>query len=438
MTNQRTHAFRSTHFVRLAPLAAAAALLATACGSSTTTTESPDDGSSVTTMAPPTTASPDATAPTTDPLTTSTTNPATTDVPSTDVTIETDVSGTDVPTDTDPDRPTPFDDAADDLTQTTVASCGSFGPIPPIPDSMPTYLHDTDGDGVRDDEVTAYGGIGGWRLRIVENGAVSEAMLPHIDGYAAITNDYQVHGRDYIEVTDADTDTIYTFATVRGCVELLDTRDPITDMATLPDDTVPGADVPECSLVEPVPAGATIESNVSLDLSGDGTADDQIVTYFDGSWAIRSTVDGITSEVGVAAVGPGAVRAVGVADVADLTDGNELIATVGAGAYTTQIGVYGLDINNCIFAFADAAGSVLTMSSGASISFGSGFSCGAGYIAENSWSHDDDDTFTVSGAAYGETVPGQFTFLPGSDDFAEGVSIDDLPSTLFDCNGLTL
>ena len=92
---------------------------------------------------------------------------------------------------------------------------------------MPTLMYDTDGDGDADDEVTAYAGGGdGWVLRIVENGGTSEAQTPGIDGWAYISNDYQVDGRDYIEVTDNDEGTIFTLATVKGCVELLDTRNP--------------------------------------------------------------------------------------------------------------------------------------------------------------------------------------------------------------------
>ncbi len=96
---------------------------------------------------------------------------------------------------------------------------------------MPTLMFDTDGDGNVDDEVTAYGAGDGWVVRVVENGVVSEAQAHGVDGWAFISNDYQVDGRDHIEVTDNDVGTIFTLATVDGCVELLDTRNPIDDLA---------------------------------------------------------------------------------------------------------------------------------------------------------------------------------------------------------------
>lgn len=227
--------------------------------------------------------------------------------------------------------------------------------------------------------------------------------------------------------------------------------DPVTpsidDLVATPIDPVPRGDLssvdelrigaPACAVAGPVPAGASVVSDVLLDLMGDGTADDHVVTYLDSGWTIRSTVDGITSEVAVAGVGPGSVRAIGAANVAGLSAGDELIATVGAGASSTQIGVYGFDTNGCIFAFLDGAGSVLTVNSGASIGGGSRFSCGSDFIAQDEWERQGDGTYEISGAAYIESSPGQFTYLPASDSYAEGLTFNQLPASVFDCNGLT-
>lgn len=427
MTN---HSSRT--LARLAPLAAAAALLATACGSSTTTsqadTQLPEAASAADEVAldveAPIATTPAETAP---PVTEPVTTEPTSDEPPAE----------------------PVETA--DTTPTTPLPCGDFGPIPPTPDSMPTIMYDTDGDGNDDDEVTAYAGGGeGWVLRVVENGVTSEAHMPGIDGWAYISNDYQVDGRDYIEVTDNDVGTIFTHATVNGCVKLLHTGpgdEEIDDLAQPSPDEDPtrpvgpsdlAVAVPPCGLFAPIAGSATIASDITVDVADDGTADDQIVTYLDGGWTMRATVDGITSEATISGVGPGAVRALGVADVGELTTGNEIIATVGAGAYTTQIGAFGIDNNGCLFHFLDASGTELAMSSGASIAFGERFSCGPGHIVRNSWNNQFDGTYFMDSAAYIESTPGQFTYMPASDDFSEGLTFDQLPTDLFDCNGLAL
>jgi hypothetical protein len=393
-TDMTNHSHRTV--ARLAPLATAAALLATACGSSTTTSR-PD-------MAQPE-AAVVADEPAPEPEASVVTSPADTAPPVTE-------PATPEPTSDEP--PTEPVETADTTPATPPVTCGDFGPIPPTPDSMPTLMYDTDGDGDVDDAVTAYAGGGeGWMLRVVENGIISEAPMPGIDGWAYISNDYTVDGRDYIEVTDNGVVTIFTHATVTGCVELLDTRDLIDDLGLVPVQPAPPhipkgpSDltivVPPCGLFAPISGAASIASDITVDVADDGTADDPVVTYLDGDWTMRATVDDITSEVMISGVGPGAVRALGVADVGDLTNGNEIIATVGAGAYATQIGVFGIDHNGCL-----------------------------------SWSNQFDGTYIMDGAAYIESAPGQFTFMPASDDFSEGLTLDQLPTDLFDCNGLSL
>ncbi len=442
---------------RLAPLAAAAALLATACGSSTTTSQADAQLPQAATAADDVALdvpAPAATTPTEAVVTAPpVTQPATTD-PSTDAsTDEAETPDTTAPApEPEPDPgPDPAPDPTDTVTAEPPVSCGDFGPIPPIPDSMPTLLFDTDGDGNEDDEVTAYGDIDGWLLRVVENGVTSEALMTGIPGYANIANSYKVDGRDYIEVHDQELGTIFTLATVDGCAELLHIgpgHEEVIDLVPWTPDPDPAlipllpSDltiyVPPCGFHAAIPGGASIASNITVDVAADGTADDQIVTYLDGGWTMRATVNGITSEVSINGVGPGATRALGVADVGALTAGNEIIATVGAGAYTTQIGVFGIDSNGCLFHFLDSSGTELAMSSGASIGFGDRFSCGPGYIAGNSWSNQFDGTYDMGGAAYIESTLGQFTYMPASDDYSEGLSFDQLPTDLFDCNGLSL
>lgn len=426
MTNHSNHSL-----VRLAPLAAAAALLATACGASTTTSSTDLPGA---------------------------------DVAADEVTLEGETTADELqtppetsPVATDPEpEPEPEVDPEVDMGLTAPPGpCGEFGPLPE--NAMATHVYDTDGDGQDDDAVTPFGDPegDGWILRVVENGQTSEALMAGIPGFAVIANTYDVDGRDYIEFQDQEVGTLFTLATVDGCVEVLHVEpgpdedgdiddfaqptptDPPPPPPAGPGDFAAPAPAP-CGVFSPIPANASTASNLTVDVAADGTADDQIITYLDGDWTIRAIVDGITSEVTVHDVGPGAVRAVGIAPVGELTAGNEIIATVSAGAYTVQIGVFGIDDDGCLFHFLDAGGNPLAMSSGASISFGDRFSCGDGYIAATSWSRQADDTYDIGSAAYIESTPGQFTYMPASDDFGEGLTIDDLPDSLFDCNGLAL
>jgi hypothetical protein len=302
---------------------------------------------------------------------------------------------------------------------------------------MPTLLYDTDGDGNVDDEVTAYGGVDGWVLRVVENGVVSEALTPGIGGWAFISNNYPVNDRDHIEVTDKDVGTIFTLATVNGCVELLDTRTPSEGLVA----------APECATADPIPASATTVSDLTLDVTGDGITADRVITYVDSggvdsgtdsNWVIRATVDGVSSEVGVAGVGAGSLRALGAVDVGALSAGNEIIAATGAGASAAAIGVFGFDGFGCLFAFTGPSGDPLAITAGASIGSGSAFSCGVGSIGVSTWNLEVDNTYTMYSSVLVESSLGQFTDLPDSGDMSEALSADDLPTALVDCAGLTL
>ncbi len=411
--------------------AAILALVASACGSTTTSNAGAQPVASTATVDDST---PDETPTTEIPVSTDAT-PDTT--PATDAPVP----STDVPPET-----TPGSGDGSDETTTPDPTCGDFGAIPPVPDSMPTMVLDTDGDGP-DDEVTAYGAADGWVLRVVENDVISEASIPDVMGWAFISNTFKSAGRDVVEVTDNDLGTTYIFSTVDGCVELLEESESIDDVTIEPlPDPAPAPTGPSdfttgaggCGDIGPDPDDPTITSELFVDLAGDGTADDHLVTYFDGTWTMRSLVAGVVSEVDITGVGPGSVRALGLADVGELTAGPEIIATVGAGASVTRISVFGVDESNCLFRFVDGADDDLAMTSGATIGNGSRFSCGPGYIAGNSWTLQDDDTYSIYGAAYIESSAGQFTYMPASDDYNDGLTADELPVDLFDCNGLSL
>jgi hypothetical protein len=126
---------------------------------------------------------------------------------------------TDAPPAPDPmPQPDPASDAITDLP--APIECGDFGPIPPRPDSMPTVLVDTDGDGSSDDEVTAYGAPAGWTVRVVENGAVSEAVVASIAGFARLDGLADGGAHPEILLLDVDTGVVHTLSTAGGCVAL--------------------------------------------------------------------------------------------------------------------------------------------------------------------------------------------------------------------------
>ncbi len=427
MTNQHCNAARSFPLARLAPLAAAVALLGTACGP-TTATSSPVEAEPASEVA-------DTAAP---------------------VATETARGIDSVPTTTVSAAP-----------PTTVgAPCGEFGPIPPIPDSMYPQFFDTDGD-AEPDSVQAYAGGGQpWTLRVIENGITSEAVIPAADGFAAIVGSVNVESREHVLVRDFENGDVHTFATNSdGCVELLGTDpgtdpDPADDLVltnpTIPVPTIPVPTIPlpktpvtidpviiapiaptPCGNFDPIPAGSQITSNLMVDLVGDGVADDQVITYLDGVYKLRSVRNGVTSEVTVPDVGVSSIRALGVGDAGEISVGNEVIVRTGGGASAAEIGIFGHDADGCVFQFT-LNGSDLEMYVGATIGTSSGMFCAEGVIAQWYYELDDDDTYFGSSAAFFESTAGDFTYLPNSDDFSEGLALDDLSPAELDCFGFGL
>ena len=78
------------------------------------------------------------------------------------------------------------------------------------------------------------------------------------------------------------------------------------------------------------------------------------------------------------------------------------------------------------------------MTAGASIGSGSAFLCGTGYVGASVWDLEADDTYSMYSYALLESSLGQFTYMPSSDDFSDGMLVDELPSNIFECAGLML
>ncbi|MDW3212548.1 MAG: hypothetical protein R8G01_01005 [Ilumatobacteraceae bacterium] len=407
---------------RLAVVTAATMLVAGACGTGTTLTSpgTPAVDSTVATVAPATTEP--SVAPSTAPHTTTTAD-----------VVEHSPEPTAPPTTEAPDP------------------CGAFGAMPPRPDSMPTLAFDTDGDGHADDAVTAYGAEGGWHVRVVENDIVSEAVVDAISGWAYLTGPVEGDEGDHIVLVDNDTDQRWTFATDEtGCIRAIDTapKPGADDLAVEPvdppepteiDDLASPDDELLCGPLPTLPGTAIVGNELWVDIDGVGGDDDRIVAYFDGTWKLRVEFStGAQSEVEVSGAGAHGVRAIGFADV-DLTyGGDELLAVVGGGASTVEIGVFTFLEGGCIIRYQADGGGDFSVYSGASVTHGAGVVCGEGYITSWGFERDDDDTYAVWDASFEPISLGVFGYMPSSDGYAEGVSEDELGDDLFDCNGLSL
>lgn len=301
---------------------------------------------------------------------------------------------------------------------------------------MPTRLFDTDADGVMDDEATAYGGEGGWRIRIVENGITSEAVMPDIKGWARLDLPVLAPNGEWITVIDAETDEEYVFTTdADGCVALISgaTGDEIEALTT--------GDQP-CGSIGSIQPSAVIATDISVDIVGDGSPDDRLVSYvdadLDGEWRLRAEVNGLVSEVSIAGVGPHSVGVIGLADVGKISAGPEILATTGGDASGVEIGVFGFAGAGCITPHMWQDGTPLSPMVGATIGSGNSTYCGDGYLGLNGYQQDADGTYSAWGAAYEEVDVASWAYIGASDDYSEGMAYDDLTPATFDCFDLTL
>ncbi|MEZ5294759.1 MAG: hypothetical protein R2697_00360 [Ilumatobacteraceae bacterium] len=349
-----------------------------------------------------------------------------------------------------------------DLPEITPGPCGAYGPLPALPDSMPTVLYDTDGDGAVDDEVTAYGAEDGWRVRFVENGITSEALALNVTTWGYLGEHAVVDGRDHIVVVPNDDpgNTWYFTTDDDGCAHpVLDDPEhqPIDDLvAPTPQPTLPPAPVDKWAAPEPagddddddmmcgplpdVPVDAVIGTELWLDLDGGDADDDRIVSYLHGgTWYLRGEIAGAQSEITVPGAGVHGVRVLGFADVDETYGGEEIVAVVGGGASAQEIGFFSFLEGGCIFRYQHEDGGDFGVLVGASVMWGEGLRCSDGLIHDWGFQHEDDDTWTMWSGAYQPVSLGTFGLVPDVDGYyEEGLDADDIDQPLFDCLGLAL
>lgn len=426
-------------------LAVAGTLVLGACAAETTASDTPaSTATPVTTTAPPT-----ATIPPT------TVGPTVTVAPTTD--------------------PPPATAPPAELPEATPGPCGAYGPLPALPDSMPTVLFDTDGDGEADDEVTAYGAADGWRVRVTEDGVTSEAPALGVAAWGYLDAPIPTGDGDQIAVADNDDPgSIWYFATGDdGCVRpLLDPphEDGIDDLAAPQDEptpTLPPTPVDEIATPQPdpippvtpvddlaafedellcgplpdIPVNAVIGSDLWLDLDGHGAPDDRLVSYaVDGNWFLRGWIGPSESEVAVPGAGVHGVSVLGTADVDHTYGGDEIVAVVGGGAYSVEIGFFAFLEGGCLHRYLAEGGGEFGPSVGASIAFGSGLACVDGRVVETGFQRMEDDTYTVWEASYEPVSVITFGGAADVEGFeADGLTADEAAEyATFDCHGLTL
>lgn len=334
---------------------------------------------------------------------------------------------------TEPDAPTATTPPAPELSEATpipTTPCGEFGPLPPVPDSMPTVPIDTDGDG-DGDAVTAYGAADGWRVRVVEDGVTSEAVVDSILGWAYLADPIVDGDQVEIVLVDNDTDDAWHFTTdTAGCVGLISS--PGADIDVAADDHL------GCGPLPAIPGDALIGSELWVDDGYGGQ--DHYVSYFNGgTWMLRVNLLNAQSEVAIPGAGPHGVEILGMADVDPSYGGPELLATVGGGASTVEVGVFSLLEGGCLFRYQTEGGGDFGVLVGASTQWGESMVCADGLILDGGYQREDDDTYTVWGTAYQPVALGTFGLVPDVDGFyEEGLPIEEVDTDLFDCGGLAL
>ncbi len=219
------------------------------------------------------------------------------------------------------------------------------------------------------------------------------------------------------------------------------TAEPTTTTTTTPATTTAPAPVAleYCEGAGPLPAGAVLDSALTLDVMGDGTADDVVEAFDVDGWSrLRLTTGGsVVSEIINPAI-DGRYRPIGVAPVFP-GDSAELFAVIGDGSAATEVGVFGIDAADCLFSYTYTGTSDdFTMLIRPASPFRSGAFCFDGGIGLFTAEQRSDGLWDASSSAFEIATPGTLQYLGASDDYSEGLDESELTAFEFDCFGLSL
>lgn len=221
------------------------------------------------------------------------------------------------------------------------------------------------------------------------------------------------------------------------------TLPPVTTIATTtsaPTPTLPPPPPPApCGVFAAIPAGALEVNTVTVDGTGDGTADDTLTSYFDpaaSQWLMRLDLPvGSTSELQVTGVGAGFVEVLGAVQV-DGGGADEFLAVAGSGPATLNLGVFGADSDGCLFRFTDG-GSAFVAPVGATVTRQSGLSCSATTLSRASAEDTGGGVWNVISQTIGR--PSFTELTPTASSIVGGVATADLGDiATLNCPGISL
>ncbi len=194
-----------------------------------------------------------------------------------------------------------------------------------------------------------------------------------------------------------------------------------------------------CAGAAPLPAGAVLDSSLTLDVMDDGTADDVVEAFDVDGWSrLRLTTGGsVVSEIINPAI-DGRYRPLGVAPVLP-GDSAELFAVIGEGSAASEIGVFGIDAADCLFSYTYTGTSDdFTMLIRPASPFRSGAFCFDGGIGLYTAEQRGDGLWDASSSAFEIATPWTLQYRGSSDDYSEGLDESELREFEFDCFGLSL
>ncbi len=193
---------------------------------------------------------------------------------------------------------------------------------------------------------------------------------------------------------------------------------------------------PGCGAWAPVPPDVSGVSSASIDALGDGSADDTITSYLDGTWRVRLVSSaGVVSELAIDDVGPGYAKVIGAVQI-DEQAGDQVLAVVGSGASGVRLGVFGADEQGCVFRFTHSDGAALDLIVGGTTRWHQGVFCAGNTLFSYGADAVTDDEWQVWGVDLQRT--GATTLGQGVIDSQPGVATADLPVYGLACPGLSL
>lgn len=217
------------------------------------------------------------------------------------------------------------------------------------------------------------------------------------------------------------------------------TTAPTTTASPPPSTEAPASPAAQCPDVF-TDGSAPAFGSVTVDLLGDGTADDLVEGFVDpaGNGALRLTTgEGVYSEY----IG-GPEDQINPIDVVDVFAGGarELVANLGGGDAAFTVALFTADGGGCLtmFTYADRNGEEARFIIQPDGPVRAGAFCSPGAIDVYGAEEDVDGTWIAYGAGYEAASDTDLQYIGASDGYAEGLDVSELGTYEFDCQGVVL